>query len=63
MTGIMKSQIDRILRSVGSVRPTQGKTLAVMEVCGSQSVNAVNQMRILGRWMRVIGIVTLSGHW
>ena len=50
MTGIMKSQIDWIPLSIGSVRPTQGKTLAVMEVSGgSQSFNAVNQLRILGR--------------
>ena len=57
MTGILKSQIDWIPLSVGAVRPTQGKTLAVMEVCGgSQSFNAVNQMRILGRWMRMLTI-------
>jgi arsenical resistance protein ArsH len=57
MTGIMKSQIDWIPLSVGAVRPTQGKTLAVMEVSGgSQSFNAVNQMRILGRWMRMLTI-------
>ena len=61
MTGIMKSQIDWIPLSVGAVRPTQGKTLAVMEVCGgSQSFNAVNQMRILGRWMRMITIPNQS---
>lgn len=61
MTGIMKSQIDWIPLSVGSVRPTQGKTLAVMEVSGgSQSFNAVNQMRILGRWMRMITIPNQS---
>ena len=53
MTGIMKAQIDWIPLSIGAVRPTQGKTLAVMQVSGgSQSFNAVNQMRILGRWMR-----------
>ena len=52
MTGIMKAQIDWIPLNLGSVRPTQGKTLAVMEVSGgSQSFNAVNQLRILGRWM------------
>ena len=57
MTGIMKAQIDWIPLSVGAVRPTQGKTLAVMEVSGgSQSFNAVNQLRILGRWMRMITI-------
>jgi len=50
MTGIMKSQIDWIPLSLGAVRPTQGKTLAVMQVNGgSQSFNAVNQLRILGR--------------
>ena len=50
MTGIMKAQIDWIPLSVGSVRPTQGKTLAVMQVSGgSQSFNAVNQLRVLGR--------------
>ena len=53
MTGLMKTQIDWIPLSVGAVRPTQGKTLAVMQVSGgSQSFNAVNQMRVLGRWMR-----------
>jgi len=61
MTGIMKSQIDWIPLSIGSVRPTQGKTLAVMEVSGgSQSFNAVNQMRVLGRWMRMITIPNQS---
>lgn len=57
MTGIMKSQIDWIPLSLGAVRPTQGKTLAVMQVSGgSQSFNAVNQLRILGRWMRLLTI-------
>ncbi|OOO40217.1 arsenical resistance protein ArsH [Rhizobium sophoriradicis] len=61
MSGIMKAQIDWIPLSVGSVRPTQGKTLAVMQVSGgSQSFNAVNQMRILGRWMRMITIPNQS---
>ncbi len=61
MTGIMKSQIDWIPLSLGAVRPTQGKTLAVMEVSGgSQSFNAVNQMRILGRWMRMLTIPNQS---
>ncbi|MFZ6746210.1 arsenical resistance protein ArsH [Undibacterium sp. JH2W] len=61
MTGIMKAQIDWIPLSVGAVRPTQGKTLAVMEVSGgSQSFNAVNQMRILGRWMRMLTIPNQS---
>lgn len=61
MTGIMKSQIDWIPLNSGAVRPTQGKTLAVMQVCGgSQSFNAVNQMRVLGRWMRMITIPNQS---
>ena len=61
MTGIMKSQIDWVPLSIGAVRPTQGKTLAVMQVCGgSQSFNAVNQMRVLGRWMRMITIPNQS---
>ncbi|WP_219015229.1 arsenical resistance protein ArsH [Serratia proteamaculans] len=61
MTGIMKSQIDWIPLSEGAVRPSQGKTLAVMQVSGgSQSFNAVNQMRILGRWMRMITIPNQS---
>ena len=61
MTGIMKSQIDWIPLSMGAVRPTQGKTLALMQVSGgSQSFNAVNQMRILGRWMRMITIPNQS---
>jgi arsenic resistance protein ArsH len=61
MTGIFKAQIDWIPLSVGSVRPTQGKTLAVMQVSGgSQSFNAVNQLRVLGRWMRMITIPNQS---
>lgn len=61
MTGIMKAQIDWIPLSLGAVRPTQGKTLAVMEVSGgSQSFNAVNQLRILGRWMRLLTIPNQS---
>jgi arsenic resistance protein ArsH len=61
MTGIMKAQIDWIPLSLGAVRPTQGKTLAVMEVSGgSQSFNAVNQLRVLGRWMRMIAIPNQS---
>ncbi len=61
MTGIMKSQIDWIPLALGAIRPTQGKTLAVMQVCGgSQSFNAVNQMRVLGRWMRMITIPNQS---
>lgn len=61
MTGVMKTQIDWIPLSVGAVRPTQGKTLAVMQVSGgSQSFNAVNQMRVLGRWMRMLTIPNQS---
>lgn len=61
MSGILKSQIDWIPLSVGAVRPTQGKTLAIMQVCGgSQSFNAVNQMRVLGRWMRLLTIPNQS---
>lgn len=61
MTGIMKSQIDWIPLSLGAVRPTQGKTLAVMQVNGgSQSFNTVNQLRVLGRWMRMITIPNQS---
>lgn len=61
MSGNLKAQIDWIPLSVGAVRPTQGKTLAVMQVCGgSQSFNAVNQMRVLGRWMRMFTIPNQS---
>lgn len=61
MTGIFKSQIDWIPLAMGSVRPTQGKTLALMQVCGgSQSFNTVNQMRLLGRWMRCLTIPNQS---
>jgi arsenical resistance protein ArsH len=61
MTGIMKAQIDWIPLSIGAVRPTQGKTLAIMQVSGgSKSFNAVNQMRVLGRWMRMITIPNQS---
>jgi arsenic resistance protein ArsH len=61
MTGIMKAQIDWIPLTMGAVRPTQGKTLAVMEVSGgSQSFNAVNQLRVLGRWMRMLTIPNQS---
>ena len=61
MTGIMKAQIDWIPLALGAVRPTQGKTLAVMQVCGgSQSFNAVNQLRVLGRWMRMLTIPNQS---
>lgn len=61
MTGVMKTQIDWIPLALGSVRPTQGKTLAIMQVCGgSQSFNALNQMRVLGRWMRMVTIPNQS---
>lgn len=61
MSAVMKAQIDWIPLSLGGVRPTQGKTLAVMQVCGgSQSFNSVNQLRILGRWMRLLTIPNQS---
>jgi arsenic resistance protein ArsH len=57
ITAVMKAQIDWIPLAMGSVRPTQGRTLAVMQVSGgSQSFNAVNTLRLLGRWMRMITI-------
>lgn len=57
----MKTQVDWIPLSEGAVRPTQGKVLAVMQVSGgSQSFNAVNQMRLLGRWMRMLTIPNQS---
>lgn len=61
MTGIFKSQIDWLPLEAQGVRPTQGRTLALMQVsAGSQSFNAVNQMRILGRWMRMVTIPNQS---
>ena len=61
ITSIMKAQIDWIPLALGGVRPTQGKTLAIMQVSGgSQSFNTVNQLRILGRWMRMITIPNQS---
>lgn len=61
MSGLMKTQIDWIPLSIGAVRPTQGRTLALLQVSGgSQSFNAVNSMRILGRWMRMITIPNQS---
>ncbi len=61
MTAVMKAQIDWIPLSMGAIRPTQGRTLAVMQVSGgSQSFNAVNQMRVLGRWMRMLTIPNQS---
>lgn len=61
MTAVMKAQIDWIPLSLGATRPTQGKTLAVMQVCGgSQSFNVINQLRVLGRWMRMLTIPNQS---
>lgn len=61
MSAVLKAQIDWIPLPGGSIRPTQGRTLAVMQVSGgSQSFNAVNQMRILGRWMRMVTIPNQS---
>ncbi|WP_151638958.1 arsenical resistance protein ArsH [Noviherbaspirillum aerium] len=61
MTGVFKSQIDWLPLEIGSIRPTQGRTLAVMQVSGgSQSFNAVNQLRVLGRWMRMVTIPNQS---
>ena len=61
MSSILKAQIDWIPLAAGAIRATQGKTLALMQVCGgSQSFNAVNQLRVLGRWMRMITIPNQS---
>ena len=61
MSAVFKAQIDWIPLEMGAVRPTQGKTLAVMQVCGgSQSFNVVNQLRVLGRWMRMFTIPNQS---
>ncbi len=61
MSAVLKAQIDWIPLALGAIRPTQGRTLAVMQVSGgSQSFNAVNQLRILGRWMRMITIPNQS---
>jgi arsenical resistance protein ArsH len=61
ITGILKNQIDWIPLEIGAVRPTQGRTLAIMQVSGgSQSFNALNTMRILGRWMRMFTIPNQS---
>jgi arsenic resistance protein ArsH len=61
ITGVFKSQIDWLPLEIGSVRPTQGRTLAVMQVSGgSQSFNAVNTLRVLGRWMRMVTIPNQS---
>ncbi|MCF7532479.1 arsenical resistance protein ArsH [Pseudomonas petrae] len=61
MSAVFKAQIDWIPLELGAVRPTQAKTLAVMQVCGgSQSFNVVNQLRVLGRWMRMFTIPNQS---
>lgn len=61
MSAVFKAQIDWIPLELGAVRPSQGKTLAVMQVCGgSQSFNTVNQLRVLGRWMRMVTIPNQS---
>src|SRR5664279_4767184 len=61
VTGVLKNQIDWIPLNIGAVRPTQGRTLAVMQVSGgSQSFNAVNTLHLLGRWMRMITIPNQS---
>ena len=61
MTSVFKNQIDWVPLNLGGVRPTQGKTLAVLQVCGgSQSFNVVNQLRVLGRWMRMVTIPNQS---
>jgi len=61
MSGVFKSQIDWLPLSIGGMRPTQGRTLAVMQVCGgSQSFNVVNSLRLLGRWMRMVTIPNQS---
>lgn len=61
MSAVLKAQIDWVPLAMGALRPTQGKTLAVMQVCGgSQSFNAVNQLRVLGRWMRMLTIPNQS---
>lgn len=61
ITGVMKAQIDHLPLSIGGLRPTQGRTLAVMQVSGgSQSFNAVNSLRLLGRWMRMVTIPNQS---
>lgn len=61
VTGVIKNQIDWLPLEDGGIRPTQGRTLAVMQVCGgSQSFNAVNALRVLGRWMRMVTIPNQS---
>ncbi len=61
ISGLMKAQIDHLPLALGGMRPTQGRTLAVMQVSGgSQSFNAVNALRLLGRWMRMVTIPNQS---
>lgn len=61
LTAVFKNQIDWIPLATGSVRPTQGRTLSIIQVNGgSQSFNAVNSLRILGRWMRMFVIPNQS---
>ena len=61
ITGVMKTQVDHLPLSMGGMRPTQGRTLAVMQVsAGSQSFNSVNTLRVLGRWMRMVTIPNQS---
>lgn len=61
LTGVFKNQIDWIPLATGSVRPTQGRTLSIVQINGgSQSFNAVNSLRILGRWMRMFTIPNQS---
>ena len=61
ITGVMKAQIDHLPLNMGGMRPTQGRTLAVMQVsAGSQSFNSVNTLRVLGRWMRMVTIPNQS---
>ncbi|MBO9829271.1 arsenical resistance protein ArsH [Xanthomonas sp. A2111] len=61
VSSVFKNQIDWLPLQEGSVRPTQGRTLAVMQVCGgSQSFNVVNALRVLGRWMRMVTIPNQS---
>ena len=61
ITAVMKNQIDWIPLEQGAMRPSQGRTLAVMQVCGgSQSFNTVNTLRLLGRWMRMVTIPNQS---
>ena len=61
ITSVFKNQIDWLPLQEGSLRPTQGRALAVMQVSGgSQSFNSVNTLRLLGRWMRMFTIPNQS---